>query len=495
LKRFQNGLAASDWVELTGSRPSGTFHDLDVLVDFFRITLDLSGRRVFFAALPINLILSRWNAMVFDCIFVLFGPPTRTSKSAEDSRGTATEGIMSAIRMLAVAAFAAGAVLPVRAASAQTLTTLYSFAGGTDGSSPYPGLFNGSGTFFGTTMFGGSAACPVGCGIVYGVMPEGTEYILHSFTGGADGEYPGANLVSLRGSLFGTTANGGDPHCNKPRGCGTVFSVGAEGFEKVLYAFKNGADGRYPEAGLTIIGTTLYGTTTRGCAHDKGAVFRVTLAGDETILYSFKGGSDGADPEATLTDVGGVLYGTTTNGGGGKCPHGCGIVFTVTPAGVETVLHAFTGKDGAYPGEPLIVAGGTLYGTTGFGGGLGCSTDARDSGCGTVFSMNLAGVETVLHKFAGGADGANPYGLVYDRGTLFGTTVNGGGTGCFGFGCGTVFKVRPSGSRARYSLLSSFAGGSAAANPYGLVHVGNELYGTSLSGGAFGDGTVFQFTP
>lgn len=398
--------------------------------------------------------------------------------------------------MLAIAAIAAGAALPICAAHSQTLTTLHSFGGGTDGSNPYPGLIKGSGMFFGTTTFGGNTACPVGCGIVYSMTPAGSEFVLHSFSGGSDGEYPSGSLINAHGGIYGTTASGGDLKCDKGRGCGTVFLVTPGGFSKVVYAFKGNGDGKDPEAGLTRLSGTLYGTTLQGGTYDKGTVFSVTPAGTEKVIYSFKGGSDGAYPEANLIALGDTLFGTTTNGGGGKCPHGCGTVFTVTPAGIETVLHAFTGKDGAYPGVPLIYEGGILYGTTGFGGGGGCASGAPASYCdGVVFSLTLAGTESVLHAFAGGADGANPYGLTFANGTFYGTTSNGGGAGCYQSGCGTVFKVATSGSSAQYSLLYSFLGGDEAANPYGLVHMGSQLYGTSLYGGTFGGGTVFQFTP
>jgi uncharacterized repeat protein (TIGR03803 family) len=299
----------------------------------------------------------------------------------------------------------------------------------------------------------------------------------------------------VRGNFYGTTANGGEPNCNHSRGCGTVFRVTPDGVETVLHSFKHGGDGLQPEAGLIHIRNKLYGTTTHGGAYDRGTVYSVTLGGHERILYSFKGGNDGSYPEASLTNVDGILYGTTTNGGGGKCRHGCGTVFTITPTGVETILHAFNGRDGAFPGAPLINVSGTLYGTTGFGGDAGCGTNARSSGCGTIFSINQTGVEIVLHSFAGGTDGANPYGLTLVDGTFYGTTVNGGGNGCFGFGCGTLFQLVNYGFATQYSLLSSFSGGSEAANPYGLVHIGHKLYGTSLSGGAFGEGTVFQYTP
>jgi uncharacterized repeat protein (TIGR03803 family) len=402
---------------------------------------------------------------------------------------------MSGARMLAIAAVAAGAALSYCDAHAQSLTTLYSFTGGADGAMPYPGLMKKHGTLYGTTTFGGSQSCPVGCGTVYSVTRAGSETVLHAFTGGTDGAYPGANLINVRGNFYGTTDNGGDLKCNQGRGCGTVFSVTPNGVESVLHTFKHKNDGEFPEAGLANLGGKLYGTTTSGGAYKHGTVYSITLDGHERVLYSFKGGSDGSYPEASLTNVNGVLYGTTTNGGGGKCPHGCGTVFTVTPSGVETVLHAFNGKDGAFPAASLINVSGTLYSTTGFGGNAGCTTNAQSSGCGTVFSITSSGVELVLHSFAGGADGANPYGLTLVNGTFYGTTVNGGGTGCFGFGCGTLFQVVNYGFVTQYSTLSSFNGGNEAANPYGLVQIGRNLYGTSLSGGTFGEGTVFEFTP
>ena len=375
---------------------------------------------------------------------------------------------MSAVKMLAVAAVAAGAALPTCAAHSQSLTTLYNFSGGSDGGGPYPGLMKKAGTLYGTTTFGGSQNCPVGCGAVYSLTQAGSETVLHAFTGGTDGAYPGANLINVRGIFYGTTANGGDLHCNHARGCGTVFSVTPGGVETVLHTFKHLGDGHYPEAGLTHIGGKLYGTTMSGGAYNHGTVYSITLGGHERVLYSFKGGSDGAGPEASLTNVDGLLYGTTVRGGGGKCSHGCGTVFTVTPSGAETVLHAFDDKDGAYPGAPLINVSGTLYGTTGFGGGASCAQNSHTSGCGTVFEITSTGIEIVLHSFAGGTDGANPFGLTLVDGTFYGTAANGGGTGCYGFGCGTLFEVVNYGFVTQYSSLYSFSGGNEAANPYGL---------------------------
>ena len=140
--------------------------------------------------------------------------------------------------------------------------------------------------------------------------------------------------------------------------------------------------------------------------------------------------ADGEYPSAGLVrDAAGNLYGTTNSG----CASGDGIVFKISPAGKETVLHRFKGgKDGEYPYAGVIRdAAGNLYGTT-YGGGA--------SGWGTVFEINPTGKETVLYSFAGAADGASPEGgLVQDAvGHLYSTTKYGGA-----LGAGTVFDLSP----------------------------------------------------
>jgi uncharacterized repeat protein (TIGR03803 family) len=164
-------------------------------------------------------------------------------------------------------------------------------------------------------------------------------------------------------------------------------------------------------------------------------------AGNETVLYSFTGGADGDQPFASLVrDARGNLYGTTYWGGvstdcnGGT---GCGVVFKLDNTGKETVLHAFTGAegDGANPYDGLVEDHkGTLYGTTVNGGNL----VACGGGCGVAFSVDMGGNEKVLHRFAAGTDGANPFaGLVRDdEGNLYGTTTFGGS-----YGEGTVFEL------------------------------------------------------
>jgi uncharacterized repeat protein (TIGR03803 family) len=156
----------------------------------------------------------------------------------------------------------------------------------------------------------------------------------------------------------------------------------------------------------------------------------------ETVLYSFcaqSGCTDGSHPRAGLVlDTSGNLYGTTYDGGA----NGKGTVFAVSPSGTETVLYSFCAqsgcRDGSHPLAGLILdAKGNLYGTTYFGG----------KGRGTVFEVSPSGTETVLHSFtAKGTDGYYPSAdlVLDDKGNLYGTTLSGGANGG-----GTVFQVVP----------------------------------------------------
>ena len=207
--------------------------------------------------------------------------------------------------------------------------------------------------------------------------------------------------------------------------------------ETVIYSFgSHGLDGEYPRAGLISVEGTLYGTTYGGgtrrrgriCGQNDGCgtVFSITPSGIETVLYGlFSGGPHGANPWAGLMTFKGKLYGTTAYGGVNECPlpgWGCGTIFSVTSTGAEKVLHRFTGSGGAYPQAGLTNVNGTFYGTTLQGGGQGCDA----SGCGTVFSITPTGTNHLLYSFAGGNDGEYPQaGLINVNGKLYGTTYGG----------------------------------------------------------------------
>ncbi|MGD0190153.1 MAG: choice-of-anchor tandem repeat GloVer-containing protein [Rhizomicrobium sp.] len=215
---------------------------------------------------------------------------------------------------------------------------LHTFAGGSDGAWPDAGLIDVRGTLFGTT----SGDDVTSAGTVFSLNPKtGKEKTLYNFCslqGCADGDYPLAGLIDVNGVLYGTTAYGGTGSCDGD-GCGTVFSVTTSGVEKAVYSFQGGDDGWSPQAGLVNVKGTLYGTTYEGGEPGNstlGTVFAVDpKTGDESVVYRFQGVPDGGLPTSNLIDAKGTLYGTTILGGTGSgCGtgnDGCGTVFALTP--------------------------------------------------------------------------------------------------------------------------------------------------------------------
>ncbi len=359
-------------------------------------------------------------------------------------------------------------------------TVLHSFgSGGSDGRYPQADLIDVKGTLYGTTEVGGS----YGNGSVFSVNPTtGAETVVYSFAGDPDGYLPVARVIDVKGTLYGTTGYGGgvnDTYCES--GCGTVFSLDPKtGTETVLHAFGNGTDGEIPVAGLIDVRGVLYGTTKEGGAGGSGTVFSVNpTTGSETVVYSFCGQqncTDGVYPQAGLIDVKGTLYGTTELGGS----HGYGTVFSVNPTtGAEAVVYSFAGDpDGYIPVGSVMDVKGTLYGTTENGGSY------ND---GTVFALDLSsGAETVLHSFGSGSDGDYPNAsLIHVGGVLYSTTKAGGT-----YGDGTVFSFKL--KTGAETVVYSFAGGTDGGGPLAsLVDVKGSLYGTTDLGGTYDYGTVF----
>jgi uncharacterized repeat protein (TIGR03803 family) len=314
-----------------------------------------------------------------------------------------------------------GAVFQVSPLGAESV--LCGFRGKSNGIGPTGTLLFFRGKWYGMTGFGGTNDN----GVVFSVDESGRERVVYRFKGGSDGSGPFGRVIQYQGLLYGTTVNGGKNRL------GTVFTVTPSGSERVLYSFKFHGDGINPYAGLTLLDGTLYGTTIGGGSENAGAVFSITPAGEERVVYSFQYGNDGAGPQAGLIAVGGKLYGTTTSGGGQGF---LGTVFSVTPSGTEQILHRFQQSfdDGAFPQSELLYRDGTLYGTT-FEGGR--------KGEGIVFSLTIAGKEHVLHNFTGGPAGRYPTGgLTAINNTLYGTTTGGGKGPCYnGLGCGTIFAL------------------------------------------------------
>jgi uncharacterized repeat protein (TIGR03803 family) len=249
--------------------------------------------------------------------------------------------------------------------------------------------------------------------------------VVYAFRGSPDGAEPYAGSLLLdAGNIYGTTINGGESgNGTCVDGCGTVFKLNTKGTETVLYRFRQVPDGNFPVSGVIRDAEgNLYGTTHWGGAsnYSCGAIFEITESGTETLLYSFAGGaSDGCSPQSSLfRDSAGNLFGTT------EWNPRWGDVFELTASGKETTIHSFANSpDGSYPVGGLIRdAAGNFYGTTQVGGTTGCTSN---EGCGTVFKLDPTGQETVLYRFTGGEDGAFPHfgDLVRDAtGNLYGMT-------------------------------------------------------------------------
>jgi uncharacterized repeat protein (TIGR03803 family) len=405
-------------------------------------------------------------------------------------------GVGASLAVFAVSVFMIGAC-----ASAQE-TVLHRF-NNTNGAEPLAGLiFDNSGNLYGTTFYGGTN----GVGTVFKLTPQAglwEETVLHNFNdAGLGGFYANSSLVfDGSGNLYGTTFFGG------VSGTGTVFEMsptksGAWTL-KTLHNFENrGGDGTYPHGGVIVDGAgNVYGTAAGGGSAGWGIVFELTPTTGggwtETILHTFTG-PDGASPSSNLIfDRSGNLYGTTPSGGSSSaCADGCGTVFELSPADggwTETVVHSFSNVDGASPSAGVIFdAAGNLYGTAGGSTGNGTAFELRRAAGGTW-------KEKILHRFSV-TEGNNPSTLVFDAaGNLYGP-ASAGGT----YKHGAIYELTPTASGPwTEKLLYNFRaeGGSGYDPAPGLVFDGaGNLYGAAISGAdpscvPDGCGTVFEITP
>jgi uncharacterized repeat protein (TIGR03803 family) len=303
------------------------------------------------------------------------------------------------------------------------------------------------------------------------LSPDGNFTSLHSFEGGEDGGNPSAALLrDHMGNFFGTTARGGT------KGYGTVFRIDTAGHEGVLHSFLGGHDDGVDPAGPLIIDKdgNLFGTTNSGGSAGAGIIFELAAGKadgtmTEMVLHSFAGKQDGAHPNSggLAWDNAGSFYGTTAGGGAA----GKGTIFKMSLHGIETIVHSFTGADGALPVGGLMFDGyGSFYGTT------------FESG--TVFKLAPRGTVSTVYRWQRAFPHAT---LIADpAASLIGTTSTGGASDG-----GTVFSVTPGrNGDAKYATLYSFEPGS---QPVAGLIIGQDgkYYGTTLTGGAMHKGTLY----
>jgi uncharacterized repeat protein (TIGR03803 family) len=323
--------------------------------------------------------------------------------------------------------------------------------------------------------------------------------VLHSFSGCAppdpanglcldnDGSRPKSTLVQgSDGFLYGSTA--GDLSADNG---GTLFKIAPDGTFVRLFTFLTVGlppqpppytclSGCQPEGSLTYgADGAFYGVTAVGGLYCDGTVFRITSDGSFTRLHDFNDGNAsgcGAARGGVVEGLDRKLYGTW-NGGGTSL---MGIVFRLEPNGSMTTLHNFSGSDGMQPnGDLTLASDGNIYGTTLNGGS--CAPDL--AGCGTIFRISPTGVVSTVYSFDG-TTGMHPGGgrlIQATDGNLYGTTQS------------TAFRMALDGT---VTLVHSFTLSDGFIPTGTLVQrADGSFFGTTQAGGGSNKGTIFRLTP
>jgi uncharacterized repeat protein (TIGR03803 family) len=314
------------------------------------------------------------------------------------------------------------------------------------------------------------------------------ETVLYRFGPAPDGETPNGNLlIDSAGNIYGTTLDGGN-------GFGTVYEATQAGQESVLYAFcpggapSNCPDGSFPSGGVVMDAQgDLWGMTSHGGALGSYGVLFELMPSDggwaETTVWSFGGEGDGRTPVGGLAmDAAGNLYGAMAD----TVSSGMGGIVEWSNEGVESLLYTFCvgypdcDDDGWWPTGVAVDGKGDLWGTTQFGG-----TQAGE-GMGVLWELAAgAWQESVLYDFHW--KGGRPLGSVsFDGagnayGSLSVTNTNGG--------CGGIFR-----QTAQTTTVLTFNETGNGCGPVASVYVSNALYGTGMTDGPKGAGTVFKVT-
>lgn len=386
--------------------------------------------------------------------------------------------------------------------SAQTVQfkLLHSFAGGSDGAYPNtPPILDQHGNVFATTANGGSECAPNGCGTAFELSQRNGHWgyrqtLEFSSPSNTPPVSAGRLVMDATGNIYGTDFYGGDILCN----CGAVFQLSQSGgvwTKSSLHNFLGGSDGQIPSSGLIADAEgNLYGTTQAGGVNNsQGTVFELVRNSDGTwtynVIHSFGGSQDGAIPAGALAfDTLGNLYGTALFGG----TFGDGAVYKLSPSADtwnESIIYNFTLEYGFYQSESgvAIDANGNLYGATLYGGLYSL---------GTIYKLTPGmgyWKRAVLYTFTGGNDGAYPVGwLTLDQsGVIYGTTVSGGQ-----FGYGTVFKL-VNGKRGNWNevTLHGFRSTDGSQPNWGVtLDASGHIFGIAEAGGANNFGTIYEIS-
>ena len=365
---------------------------------------------------------------------------------------------------------AAGTVFEVTATGA--FTRVHVFSG--EPSTPYaPLLARPDGSLYGVSAEGGAMAS----GTIFKLVPGVSFEVLHGFNGtNGQGAYDGLTAAA-DGSLYGTAPKGG------ANSVGAIFKLAPnDTFSLLASASAANSNGFYPHSAVVQASDgAFYGVMTAGGAGGAGTIYKVTATGTVSVGHAFDKLRDGSTPYGRLLYAAdGLFYGTASSGGANFM----GTLFSYDAAARRfTLLHTFSGSDGANPFAGLIQGSdGRLYGTTFAGGAYGS---------GSVFAFDIASRNiTTLHSFKM-TDGAYPYGALVEAadGRLYGTSSAGGTSSL-----GTVYSLTKTGGG--FAVLHAFKG-SDGAGPRGALVEGADfnLYGTAPDGGSTNSGVIFRVSP
>jgi hypothetical protein len=413
---------------------------------------------------------------------------------------------LDTVRALTLAVLSTLLLIAASPAQAQTETVLYNFCSVesqgncVDGANPQSSLTPYGGNFYGTTQIGGTGYMGVGLGTVFQLSPNGSggwnESVLYNFCseGGencTDGAYPDGPVVfDSVGNLYGIVPQGGNSNCGFNQGCGVAFElspVGAGWTEAVVYDFCSQFTG-----GVCHDGNYPGGGVVMDAA---GNLYGQLAAGPFELSPSPGGRTEEIispyvrNSRSGLTmDAAGNMFGTAFNGAGQR------VVFELSPNGDggwnTTVLYTLGGAGSTLWSGPVLDQSGNIYGT---------SQAAGAKGSGTVYKLTPGGTgwtKKTLFTFTfdnSALDGFSPSGgLVLDEsGNIYGTTIQGGT-----YGLGTVFELVPVG-KGKYAerVLWNFSGADGSTPSAGVtLDRAGSLNGTTSAGGSNGNGVVFNVT-
>ncbi|MGA2694435.1 MAG: choice-of-anchor tandem repeat GloVer-containing protein [Terriglobales bacterium] len=337
--------------------------------------------------------------------------------------------------------------------------------------------------------------------VVFAVMPTASAQTFTSLVNfdKTHGEEPIAAVQqSTDGNFYGVTVAGGTYNSDCAGTCGTAFQMTPAGTLTTLYDFcqqADCADGFEPLAGLMLASDgNLYGTTAQGglAVSNAGTIFRIAPNG--SLSPNFYNLAAPSLPSTTLVPyIDGNLYGTTLLGGA----DGLGSTFKISTSGAFHNLSSFDEVNGESPSSLVLARDGNFYGTTTAGGfGNGCNR----TGCGTFFRLTPTGAITVLYNFCSGKcrDGSAPTSLIQaSNGYLYGVTTGGGHS----LADGTLFQLSLDGGLTTLYRFCSQSNCTDGLAPQSLIEGSDgNLYGATAGGGDLncnpgpgaGCGTIFE---